>query len=213
MSREDQYQRALDNYWNRKKSKWQIGKLYERYIGYTYENLGYSVYYQGIKKKFEDLGIDLICQNENEILIIQCKYWRQERLIREKDINQLFGTTVKYALDMHYENEQISLLYSDLFTNYNIKPIFITSTQLSETAKDFASALGILVIENKELVKYPIIKCHVSKTTGDRIYHLPFDQQYDSTILELQKGEYFVETIKEAEDLGFRRAFKWRGLI
>lgn len=211
LSEQEKYQRALDNYWNRTKTKWQIGKLYERYIGYTYEIQGYSVFYQGIKLKFEDLGIDLICQNEDEILLIQCKYWSQNKLIRENHINQLFGTSVKYALDKHYKNEQISILFTDLFTNYKIKPMLITSTKLSETARNFASALGIILIENKPLTKYPIIKCHISNINSEPIYHLPFDQQYDSTILELDKGEYYVETVKEAEERGFRRAYRWRG--
>jgi len=45
---------------------------------------------------------------------------------------------------------------------------------------------------------------------GSKIYHLPFDQQYDSTIIKY-KNECYVETIAEAEALGFRRAFRWRG--
>ena len=43
---------------------------------------------------------------------------------------------------------------------------------------------------------------------GEKIYHLPFDQQYDKTKLEKKYGEFYCKTVKEAEDSGFRRAFR-----
>ena len=46
---------------------------------------------------------------------------------------------------------------------------------------------------------------------GEKIYHLPFDQQYDRTLIKEEKNECYLETVKEAEALGFRRAFRWRG--
>ena len=49
-------QMALDRFWKRPKSKWLIGRLYERYVGYLYEQEGYNVDYVGIFKGFEDLG-------------------------------------------------------------------------------------------------------------------------------------------------------------
>jgi len=55
------------------------------------------------------------------------------------------------------------------------------------------------------------VKCNVSRRTGEKIYHLPFDQQYDRTLVEEDRDEYYVETVREAEELGFRRAFRWRG--
>jgi hypothetical protein len=44
----------------------------------------------------------------------------------------------------------------------------------------------------------------------ERIYHLPFDQQYDTTLIEPTRGERYVATVAEAEELGFRRAWRWR---
>lgn len=58
--------------------------------------------------------------------------------------------------------------------------------------------------------KYPCIKCNIS-TDGEKIYHLPFDQQYDKTKININKGEFYCEKIEEAEKRGFRRAYKWQG--
>ena len=46
-------QLALDRFWQRRKSAWLIGRLYERYIGYLFEEKGYDVDYVGIFKGLE----------------------------------------------------------------------------------------------------------------------------------------------------------------
>lgn len=207
-------QRALDRYSQRKKSKWEIGRDYERYIGYSYEMSGYNVYYQGIIEGLEDLGRDLIAVKGDNIEIVQCKCWSQERTIYEKHIFQLFGTTIEYYLK-NMENKQPfqPALFPELLRSEGIKARFITSTKLSEKAKGFARVLQVEVVENFPLQHYPSIKCNVSRRTGEKIYHLPFDQQYDRTLVEEERNECYVETVKEAEALGFRRAFRWRGEI
>ena len=86
--------------------------------------------------------------------------------------------------------------------------MFVTSTTLSETAAEFASSLNISVAENKSLGDYPIIKCNINRSTGEKIYHLPFDQQYDRVKIT-GKSECYAMTIAEAEAKGFRRAKKW----
>lgn len=200
---------ALDRYLKSRKHPWQIGRDYERYIGYLYEIKGFEVYYQGIEKGLEDLGRDLICKKNGVIEIVQCKNWAQHKTIHEKHINQLFGTAIKYYLDYIAKEMRISQLglFPELLKQGKIKATFITATKLSDTAKQFSDALGIEVNENFPLKVYPIIKCNLA-TNGNKIYHLPFDQQYDNTKINKQ-GEYYVATVAEAEKLGFRRAWKW----
>jgi hypothetical protein len=190
------YQLALDRYWKKKKNRWELGRDYERYIGYKYENLGFAVCYQGIVQGFEDLGRDLIATRNGEAEVIQCKYWAAHKTIHEKHVFQLFGTVTAYRIDHPAES---------------VTGSFITSTRLSERAKQFATELGIKVEEATPLDKYPCIKCNVSRRGGEKIYHLPFDQQYDRTIIEEERIERYVETVAEAEALGFRRAHRWRG--
>ena len=190
-------QLALDRFWKRPKSKWLIGRLYERYVGYLYESQEHDVEYVGIFKGFEDLGRDLICQKGKECIVIQCKNWAKFRTIYEKHIFQFFGTVFQYK---------------DENPDKKIRAIFYTSTELSELARRFANELGIELKENFKFDKdYPCIKCHTSKVDGTKIYHLPFDQQYDKTKLEKKYGEFYCKTVKEAEDAGFRRAFRYKG--
>lgn len=192
----EKYQLALERYWEKKKTKWELGRDYERYIGYQYESKGCQVRYQGIVEGFADLGRDLIAAKDNTVEIVQCKYWSQYKTIHEKHIFQLYGTVVAYKID--HPSERVS-------------GVFVTSTALSERAKLFANALGVSVREQVALQRYPCVKCNVSRRNGAKIYHLPFDQQYDRTIIEDERSECYVATVREAETLGFRRAFRWRG--
>lgn len=189
-------QRALDNYLSGPKTNWQLGREYERYIGYLYEVKGYNVYYQGILEGLDDLGRDLVCRKAKQTIIIQCKRWSQYKTIHEKHVNQLYGTFVKYKLD--HPDEEVS-------------PTLYTTTKLSDRAKEFTAYLGVSIAEEFLLQRYPSIKCNVSRRNGEKIYHLPFDQQYDRTLIEEERNECYVETVQEAENLGYRRAWRWQG--
>ncbi|GAA4506570.1 hypothetical protein GCM10023172_35900 [Hymenobacter ginsengisoli] len=204
-------QRALERYMQGRKSPYQLGRDYERYVGYLYECEGYTVTYFGIENGKEDMGRDLICRKNGNTLIVQCKYWSKHKLIHEKHVNQLFGTTVKFYLDSAQKKlaEQLHL-FPQLLSANNITGVFCTSTDLSDTARKFARALGIQVREQVKLGAFPMIKCHISTATGERIYHLPFDQMYDRTKLD-KAGEFYALTVAEAEVQGFRRAWRWRG--
>lgn len=212
LSTTERNQRALDRYWAKRKSPWQIGRDYERFVGYLYEQKGYSVYYQGIEKGLEDLGRDLICKKGNEVEIIQCKYWREDKVIHEKHINQLFGTTVEYFIKhLNHQNKTQLNLFPTLLKTNQITATFVTSATFSDTARDFANILGVKVLEHFAFNSYPSIKCNVSRKDSSKIYHLPFDQQYDRTVIEEERNECYVSTVAEAERLGFRRAWRWQG--
>jgi len=201
LSRAEMFQRALDRYWKRKKTPWQVGRDYERYVGYLHEREGFRVDYHGSVYGLEDLGRDLICIKSGDARIIQCKCWSSEKVIHEKHICQLVGTAIAYQKES-----------SDgcLFGEAAVSAWLYTSAKLSETAERFAKMLNVQIVQAFPLDKYPLIKCNVSQRNGEKIYHLPFDQQYDRTLIEYG-DECYVETVNEAEALGFRRAFRWKG--
>lgn len=192
-------QKALDRYISSSKTKWQIGRDYELYCGYYYKRKGWDVTYFGIEKKLNDLGRDVIAQKNNERHIIQCKYWSKHKLIHEKHVLQTYGTTIVEE----FEN-------SDLFSK--ITPVLMTNTNLSETATKFAKILGVKVIK-EDMGEFPRIKCNInvdSNGVKTKIYHLPFDQQYDKTQIKYE-DEFYAYTVKEAVEKGFRRAFRYSG--
>ena len=199
LSVDERNQLALDRYVKGQKTKWQIGRDYELFCGITYERDGWDVEYYGMEKKLNDMGRDLIAKKNNIHHVIQCKFWAHNKMIHEKHITQLFGTTVEYGMN--------------LSNNITVKAVFITNIKLSDSARKFADKLGVIVKEDTPLEDFPRIKCNVNKDEyGDEslIYHLPFDQQYDRTKIN-KKGEFYAFNVDEAVKAGFRRANKFFG--
>lgn len=201
LSNSERNQLALDRYKaSHNKSKWQVGRDYELYIGHTYEQKGYKVDYFGSYMGLEDLGRDLIVKKGDSVSVVQCKYWSKEKVIHEKHITQLYGTMMCYCL----ENK---------LPKSSVNGVLVTNIKLSDTAKKMAEMLKITFKEDTPMSDYPCIKCNIGKDEyggQTKIYHLPFDQQYDATKID-SPGEFFAVTVKEAEDAGFRRAFKFFG--
>ena len=199
LSTTERNQLALDRYVaSRKKTNWQVGRDYEEYVGYRYRTLGFSVDNFGVYMGIDDLGRDVIAKKDGKTYVIQCKYWSQKKEIHENHINQLFGTVTSYKIENNASDESVI-------------GVLITNTQLSERAKKFADRLHIKYKEHFEIGDFPRIKCNIGHSElGSRIYHLPFDQQYDAAKI-CNPGEFYALTVEEAEKAGFRRAFKWHG--
>ena len=191
----EKYQLAFDRWRQKPKTKWEIGIGFERFVGYQYELQGYSVVYNGARAGLSDLGRDLIVRKGNEVTIIQCKRWAAEKTIHEKHIYQLYGTVAQYQME-HPE--------------YVVSGRFLSTCPLSDVARALSDFIGISYDDQypiDEIDTYPMIKCNISKS-GNRIYHLPIDQQYDTVAIKPGTGECYVATVTEAETLGFRRAMR-----
>ena len=190
-------QLALDRFLKHTSQSY-VGKLFELQLGWEYEQANYLVEYTGIQDKKKDKGRDLICKEfagMGDTLIVQAKCWAAKKTIFEKHIFQLFGTVFEYKRKNPGEV---------------VRGVFVTTTKLDDFARECAKELGIDVEENYKLRKdFPMIKCNIS-SSGEKIYHLPFDQQYDKVKIDKQ-GEFLALTVKEAEAAGFRRAMRWHG--
>ena len=203
MSEDERNQLALNRYKKRPKSNWEIGIEYELYIGYLLRegkfpfSSRFHVTQFGELKGLSDLGRDIIAEKIEQngmrtIYIIQCKRWAEDKIVHENAICQIYGTTIEYKIRNQIE------------ANSLVVPVFISTTNISEMAKDFAKQLGVLVY-TIPMDEYPMIKCNINR--GERIYHLPFDQQYHRTEIK-NTGEFYAMTVKEATQKGFRRAVR-----
>lgn len=198
-------QLALDRYnERRKRTNAQVGRDYEEYIAHLFrvKLKGCDVSMFGEQKGLNDLGRDLIVKHRGKVYIVQCKRWSTEKVIREKHIMQLFGSTIEYC----WENRKKGLPPLEM-VGKSVIPVFVATTDLSDTAKQFTERLGVVFVR-EEIGDYPQIKCNVGND-GERIYHLPFDQQYNRVIIEPMKKEFMAWTVEEAEQKGFRRAKKF----
>lgn len=77
------------------------GNTYEIFISKKYEEQNYQVELNGIKKSFEDGGIDIIAIKENSIVLVQCKNWAMSNnyKITQKDLRAFVGDCFLYLKD------------------------------------------------------------------------------------------------------------------
>lgn len=195
LSEDERNQLALDRYKKKAKSNWTVGMLYEMYVGYILRDK-YQVIQYGIKHGLQDLGRDIIAttyvNGRKHVHIIQCKNWSASKEIHENVVCQLFGTAMEY--DIRHNKYGIM----------TVIPTLYVTTKLSDIAVQFAEKLGVEV-HVIPIEDFPLIKCNINN--GEKIYHLPFDQQYWRT--EIRKpGEFYASTVKEAVSKGFRRAMR-----
>ena len=184
----ERYQRALDNYMRRQKSLWEVGLEYERQIGYEYETGGAAVEYVGAVSGRSDMGCDLLVKASNEIKVVQCKRYSQDKPVYEKHILQLHGTTE---------------IYRTKYPFVPVRGLLITTTYLTRSAHECADRLGIDVREHYPFTPHPLIKCiHFYKSKN---FFLPFDPRYDRIQYDSKAGDKYVETVAEAIDAGFER--------
>ena len=173
----------------------EIGRRYERYIGYLYEIDGYKVDYNGIKKGVKDGGVDLICSKRKELVIIQCKCRDDQGQIHENTILQLIANLMKYK--RKYPNKNVSAV---IYTSHDNLDDEAKATLADEVANGALIHHIIKAYDNS----YPKVKCNISDN-GEKIYHIPdHSSTYDRIQIEINKGEFFAKTIKEAESAGFR---------
>lgn len=203
----DDFQKALDEFRKRNFSNLEIGRLYERYIGYLHEIENWQVAYTGVLGGYEDLGRDLVCIKGNEHKIIQAKCWSQRKEIRENHVYQLYATVTHYRLQLR---EALYLKHGkstgrQMMKNFKITGHLYSTTSLSDMAEKVANHCDIEYLNEPLNKTYPMIKCNINQKSRDKRYHLPFDPQYDSIIIGNVDGECYVNTVAEAEELGFRR--------
>lgn len=203
----EKYQLSLDRYKERRRhNAWIAGAEYEMFCSYYLREKGFYVVENGIRMRKADMGRDIIARKDDYTYIVQCKRYSlynndgTKRYLHENVVCQLYGTTIEY---------QIANSCNSLFSMFEkIKPLLITTGELSDMAKAFAKRLDVEV-EHLPMGEYPMIKCNINN--GEKIYHLPFDQQYWHTMIEESKGEFFAWTVQEAYNAGFRRAKRWMG--
>ncbi len=188
-------QLALDRYIKSNKDNSTIGWEYEMSVDYYLRTAGFTTIPHGILHGLHDLGRDIIAWKEKDgvmlssIYVIQCKLRSRGSFIHENTICQVYGTAIAYEL----ENP-----------NTQVIPTICTNVPLSETAQKFATKLHIFCLF-VPMQEFPRIKCNINN--GEKIYHLPFDQQYWHTQIK-NDGEFYAWTVEDAERKGFRRAMR-----
>ena len=132
-NRKERYKKYLETASNK-------GKEYEEFVAGYFKIDGYEINLHGIKKGKKDKGIDIICTKDEELILIQCKNWKEDSKykINHENLKAFVGCCTEYV------NE------NKLFDK-NIKLKFITSNYiLDESGKKF--------LQESKTLQYEVLK-------------------------------------------------------
>lgn len=110
----------------------EVGRDYERYVGYVYERDGWHVQYRGILRGTADLGIDLVCWNDTSVHVVQCKRWSVGKLIDEAVIAKLIEAASAYK-QRRIGSEQLTFDIP-VVRERTVRPVLFTTSSLSAEA-------------------------------------------------------------------------------
>lgn len=187
------YQISQADHWtelyfkNQHHPKKEVGRMYERYIGYLKEQEGYSVEYHGINLRFKDNGIDLICKKGNEVLLVQCKRLSHTKEVHEDVLNKLRGSLEVYKAKT---------------SNNNVKAEVCSSAQFGEDAIDAAKIHNITISVIPFDASYPSFKCNIYK--GVKHFFPIYHPIYDKISINPELSECYCKTAQEAYEKGFQ---------
>ena len=190
-------QTALQAYFSAPKNKQQLELEFVRYVGFLQEQAGYTVQYFPQGRWKDDTHFHLSATYGNTCLLIHCKRWDRSAFIRESTIMQIHVGASDYA-KKHPESNVIGVLYA--------------TCALSNAAAIAARRWEVEVrgdVPFSGPQSYPVIKC-VKNQIGEKVYYLPVDRNYDSVNVDFSAGDFYAYTAAEAEDSGFRYAYRWR---
>ncbi|MDR2152422.1 MAG: restriction endonuclease [Helicobacteraceae bacterium] len=74
---------------------------YEISVGRQFYNNGYTVYFTGLLKGKNDRGIDLVAEKGDEIVLIQCKYWKDPQLKVNDKVARVFNSDYSECIEQH----------------------------------------------------------------------------------------------------------------
>ena len=136
--KEEKKQRYIKQLKDNKKK----GQDYEKFVANYYEALEYIVKFNGIEKGKKDSSIDLIAIKNNEIVLIQCKNWKEngKYKINHEKIKAFIGDT--YSFINNNKN----------YKDYEVKRVFAVSEKILDK-----SAIKYIK-ENKEIIRYLHLK-------------------------------------------------------
>ena len=88
------------------------GKEFEKLTGKKFEELGYKVIYHGLEKGKLDQGIDLICNKDGKIILIQCKNYTNSNSITHEDIKIFHSNAIIYMKKNYLDETDTELKYA-----------------------------------------------------------------------------------------------------
>ena len=104
----------------RMKEQKEKGKKFEEFVANHFKLDGYKTILNGIKRGKKDKGIDIVCTKDEELILIQCKNWKENSKykIKHTHLKEFIGNCTVYVNDNNLLDKRIKLKF--ITSNYVI---------------------------------------------------------------------------------------------
>lgn len=198
-------QLALNRFWEKNQSKWELSRKMEKYVFYLLFKDGWKLKTLSFLKGYPEFAKNIIAQKDGKTLFIQCRFFQKD-LIVERHLYQLLNSAMDHFFELFPDAKTNPKLgnFTALIEHYGYQSVFYSDGILLESAKKVSRMFGLEVHENFKFEPFPAIKCSVSEKDGKKFF-LPFDQFYDMVPRQDETLECYVKTVAEAISKGFKR--------
>ncbi len=121
--------------------------------------------------------------------------WVDGEMVNARLVQEGYAAAATYPPDVKYQELFLSLQREAMAAGRGLWSACATPT--------VASAAGVCDYSGSS---QPVIKGNISKSTGDKIYHVPGGEHYDETVIDETAGERWFCTEQEAVAAGWRRS-------
>ena len=121
------------------------GRLYEEHIGHLLQKQGFVVVYVGKEQGKKDEGIDLICYNESDMFLIQCKYRTTKDIWFFDEGDMLYYAKMEDRCEKIVSKYELTEKYHEFRNHQKVVPIILSNHDFHKNINKHALKEHILI--------------------------------------------------------------------
>lgn len=188
--------KASGDYVEPKDTRKDIGDSYEQQLEYYFYMHGFHVYHNGMHKKYNDKGVDLVLVKNGETHLVQAKSWSRNKKITPHDVEVIYQKMQDWYKNNKEGNKEIFGPLS------RVMLVVANGDCLPEETRERCAELGLTFKIVSFEDSWKKAKCIIAKN-GDKIFYVPEHGAWKKLDMHVDKRRFWA-TVDEAKAKGYR---------
>lgn len=180
---------------SRDSSTHEIGFNFERQLEWAFFNEGFHVEPHGLRKKYDDEGVDLILVKNGHTHLVQAKAFNKGKKITPMEADVIFNQLKAFYAKHRHE----SIIVGDLS---RCILVVANGESLPEETREHCIKIGLVFKIRSYEDKWPSVKCIIG-SKGEKKYYTIDDQHWLGCNMLTDKRRFWA-TLEEAQARGYK---------